>query len=70
MNEKIFIKCHYCNKNSNFNLQKIWIKYNIDKKGNYTEDKNFDNFDIEEPINNDNLHMCKNCFKSWINEKI
>lgn len=33
MNEENFIKCNFCDKNSMFNLQKVWIKYDIDKKG-------------------------------------
>ena len=70
MNEKNFIKCNFCNKNSVFNLQKVWVKYNIDTKGNYNEDKNFDTFDIEEPVNNNNLHLCKSCFESWLNGKV
>ena len=70
MNKENFIKCYYCNKNSRFNLQKVWVKYNIDKKGNYNEDKNFDTFDIEEPIDDDNLHLCKSCFENWSNGKI
>lgn len=42
----------------------------LTKKGNYKEDKNFDTFDIEESINDDNLHLCKSCLKNWSNGKI
>ena len=40
-----------------------------DKKGNYNEDKKFDTFDIEKPINDDNIHLCKGCFGNWSNGK-
>ena len=30
----------------------------------------FNTFDIEEPINDDNIHLCKNCFENWSNGKI
>ena len=48
-------------------MQTVWVKYNIDEEGNYNEDKIFDTFDIEEPVNNDNLHLCKSCFENWLN---
>lgn len=70
MDEKNFIKCDFCDKNSSFNLQKVWVKYNIDTKGNYNIDKNFDTFNIEEPVNGDNLHLCKSCFENWSNGKM
>lgn len=70
MNEENFIKCNFCDKNSKFNLQKVWVKYDIDKKGYYKEDKDFDTFDIEEPTNDDNLHFCEGCFGNWSNGKI
>jgi len=69
MNEKIFIKCNFCNKKSKFNLQKVWIKYNVDATGNYDEDRSFDTFDVEEPINEDNIHLCEICFEKWLNKK-
>lgn len=70
MNEKKFIKCNFCDKDSKYNLQKVWVKYNIDKKGYYKEDKDFDTFDIEEPINDDNLYLCESCFENWSNGRI
>jgi NADH dehydrogenase/NADH:ubiquinone oxidoreductase subunit G len=70
MSKENFIKCDYCDKNSKCNLQKIWVKYDINEKGNYSEDKNFDTFNIEEPMNENNLHLCRSCFENWLNGKI
>ena len=51
------MKCDYCNKPATVNYQKVWVKWNIDKKGNYS--KNFKTvFDIDEPVGDNNVHLC------------
>lgn len=69
MNEVNFIRCDLCNKNARFNLQKVWVKYILNTKGNYSEDKDFNTFDIEEPVADENLHFCKKCFDDWSNRR-
>ena len=70
MKDENFIKCNFCDSNAKNNLQKVWVKYKIDKKGYYKEDKSFDTFDVSEPMGSDNLHLCENCFEKWMDGKI
>lgn len=67
---KNFIKCDFCKSSAIVNFQKVWTKFNINKRGKYREDEEFDCFDVEEPMNDDNLHLCKKDFKRWINGEI
>ena len=60
------MKCDYCKSESVVNYQKIWSKFKIAKNGMYKKDRIFDAFDIEEPIENDNIHLCENHEKSWL----
>ena len=67
---KNFAKCDFCKSPAVANFQKVWVKFNINKKGEYKKDKTFDTFDFSEPINKDNIHLCKKDIEKWINEEI
>jgi len=55
------IKCDFCKNNkAKYNLQKVWVLWKIDKNDNY---KFVSTLDIEEPVGEENLHLCENCFR-------
>ena len=54
-------KCDDCNKKAVVNYQTTWVKYNIDKKGNYDEGE------ILYYDGNENKHFCKKCGEEWEN---
>ncbi len=64
------MKCHFCDLRAITNFQKVWIRFVVDKNDNYREDKNFSGGDLEEPIGDDNLHLCKEHSEKWLNGKI
>jgi len=66
----ISIKCDYCEEIAIVNFQKIWIKFIIDKNGNYKKDTKFDGENFEQPINNENIHLCKKHLKKFLKGKI
>lgn len=53
------MKCDYCKTEAVINYQKVWSKFKIDKSGIYKKIRAFDALDIEEPIENDNIHLCQ-----------
>lgn len=64
------IECDFCDTDAKFNFQKIWNKFTINKDGYYREDKSFCGADVEEPINNENVHLCGQHVDKWINDEI
>lgn len=60
------MECDFCKRGAVVNFQKVWIKFEIDRNDNYKEDKNFDCLDVEEPIEDDNLHLCEVHSKRWL----
>lgn len=50
--------CDYCSNLAIANYQKVWIKWKVFKNGDYS--KSFKpQFDIEEPIGTNNIHVCE-----------
>lgn len=66
----IGLQCDFCESRAVANFQKIWVKFIIDKKGKYKKDTNFRGEDFEEPIENNNLHLCKKHLKRFIEGEI
>ena len=62
------MKCDKCDKIAVVNYQKVWKRFDVDKDENYTEDDIFDPLDIEEPVDENNLHLCKNHEKELLGE--
>ena len=60
------IQCDFCNSLATVNFQKVWKRFIIDKNGEYKEDKNFDGSDFEQPIGEDNIHLCKRHLTKWL----
>ena len=60
------MKCDFCNSKAVVNFQKIWVKFIIDKNGRYKKDKKFYSEDFEQPINEDNIHLCKKHLEKFI----
>ena len=66
MNEKNFIKCDFCNLPAKINIQKVWIKFNIDKGLEYSKDEKFDSSDfIDDMTEDENLHLCEQDYEKW-----
>lgn len=64
------MKCDYCVLEAVVNYQKIWTKFEINKNGKYKQSQEFNPIDIEEPIGGDNIDLCEEHEKSWLEEKI
>ncbi len=64
------MKCDYCKTEAVINYQKVWTKFKIGKKGMYKKILAFDALDVEEPIENDNIHLCQKHEKVWLEGKI
>jgi len=64
------MKCDLCKLRAVVNFQKVWTKFRIDKNDNYREDKNFSGFDVEEPIERDNVHLCRRHSGQWLNGEV
>ncbi|HOL22849.1 MAG TPA: hypothetical protein PLQ41_08380 [bacterium] len=64
------IRCENCGEKARINIQKIWIKWKYNyKTGSYSHD--FEPlFDAEEPVGDNNLHLCEKCFHKWENGEI
>ena len=67
---KDIIKCNFCNLEAVVNYQKVWVKFKIDEKGNYRKDNKFCGGNFEQPINEDNIHLCKKHNKDWLEGEI
>lgn len=67
---KNFVKCDFCNSRAITNFQKTWIRFIIDKNGRYKKDKRFSNDDFDQPIERDNVHLCKEHLKQWSKREI
>ena len=50
-------KCDHCSKKAVRNYQRIWHIFDITRSGGYTNERA--DCDIEEPIEENNLHLCK-----------
>lgn len=64
------IKCNFCNNNAVINYQKVWVRFKVCNNGNHIENKKFSGVDFEQPIENDNIHLCKKHNKDWLETKI
>ena len=62
------MRCDKCNGTAVANYQKVWKRFDIDKDENYREDDMFDPLDIEEPVGEDNLHLCRDHEKEFLGE--
>jgi len=56
-------KCDYCAKPAVANYQKLWHKFNINGAGEYEEETGYV-LDNNNPIEQDNLHLCADHIKS------
>ncbi len=64
------IKCNFCEKPAIRNYQKIWVSWFIkQKEETYAENPRVE-LDIEEPIEDDNVHVCKEHEQLWLDGKI
>jgi hypothetical protein len=52
------------------NFQKIWVKFIIDKNGEYKQDNNFYGAEFEQPTEEDNVHLCKRHLKEFLKGEI
>lgn len=64
------VKCDFCNLEAIVNFQKIWVKFIIDKKGRYKRDKKFCSEDFEQPMNKDNIHLCRKHLEKFMKGEI
>lgn len=67
---KNIIKCDFCDTGAVINFQKAWMRFTIDKNGEYREDRKFLACDLEEPIEGDNIHLCKEHSEKWLKGEI
>jgi|GEM_PF-1303296 hypothetical protein len=70
MKNKHYIKCDYCKAKAVVNFQKIWVKFIIDKNGEYKQDNNFYGAEFEQPTEEDNVHLCKRHLKEFLKGEI
>lgn len=63
------MKCNYCKTKAAVNYQKVWTKFRIVQNGDYKQVR-INSFDIEEPIEADNVHLCPSHEKAWLEGKI
>ncbi|MBI4723296.1 MAG: hypothetical protein HY769_09955 [Candidatus Stahlbacteria bacterium] len=59
------MKCRYCGKKAKINVQKVWIKWDYDPKTDSYSDNHELLLDAEEPVGDENLHLCEYCFNKW-----
>jgi len=52
--------CKFCNRLATRNYQKVWIMWTLDSEGKYSKQAK-QKFDIQEPIEDDNVHTCDDC---------
>jgi len=64
------MKCDYCKTEAIVNYQKVWKRFKIGKGEFYKEDGSFDALDIEEPIDDNNIHLCRKHEIPWLKGKI
>jgi hypothetical protein len=55
------MKCDFCEeKDATINIQKLWVIWKIDDKGNYINPEIITNIEPDE-----NIHLCDECFEDW-----
>ena len=64
------MKCDFCKLEAVVNYQRVWTRFEINKNGSYKEDSAFDGIDFEEPVEENNVHLCKKHEDEWIKGKI
>lgn len=55
------MECDYhseCGKDATCNYQKVWVRYSLNKDGDYGARKYNDELN-EDPSGDDNIHLCK-----------
>ena len=63
------IKCDYCEKPAVRNYQKVWVSWVIIGNG-YSKEPKFEGMRIEEPTGEDNIHVCREHEKLFLEGKI
>ena len=60
--------CEFCGKEieKGYNVQKVWIAWEYDGKNDEYGDTPEFLWDYEEPVDDENLHVCKECFLKHI----
>lgn len=64
------MKCDYCSKLARINVQKVWIKWEHNPKTDGYSDNHELLLDAEEPVSDENLHLCMDCFNKWKMRKL
>jgi hypothetical protein len=49
-------QCDHCSKDAVQNYQRIWHAFSVTRSGDYADERV--DYDLEEPANADNLHLC------------
>jgi hypothetical protein len=68
--EILNIKCDNCELEAIANYQKVWTKFKINKHGIYRQSRAFNPLGVEEPIENDNIHLCNKHEEFWLKKMI
>jgi len=63
------MKCDYCDNEAVVNYQRVWISWKIMKDGNYSR-RFKEEFDLEEPTEDNNVHVCHLCEERWLNNEL
>ena len=62
------IECDFCDKPAVANFQRTWVEYRINKHGNYG--KSQVRADLQEPIEDDNVHVCEKHEEEWLDDEL
>lgn len=65
--------CDYCSKPAVANYQKVWVRYAVDKNGDYGKRENTGDWEghlNDDPSGDDNAHVCKTHEGPWLNGEI
>lgn len=64
------IECDYCKKPAVRNYQKIWVSWKVDaKKEEYSKEPRLE-LDIEEAVDDENIHVCEDHEDKWLNGEL
>lgn len=62
--------CDNCGKKeATINFQKVWISWKIESNGDYSTVPEME-YDVEEPIDEENQHLCEDCEELFRDGKI
>jgi hypothetical protein len=69
MTREVITPCSFCLEPAISNYQRVWIKWKVFKNGDYA--KRFTpQFDIQEPIEENNIHVCSVHEQPFLNGEI